>query len=215
MPTSCIVSCCTIILYQCHMPLAIHMVCQLYNTVCTIILYQCHMPSAAHMVCRLYNTVIQSNANRLYGFLVVQSSYTSSTCRRLPIWCADCIILSVQSSYTNATCHRLSIWCANCIILSYSPMPTSCMVSWLYNHLIPMPHAIGCPSMVPMVCRQWLATYPSWPWYATHPYSWLSAHLSTLSTSYTTYPSTYYTIYTTIGYGHCWPTHMHWHHIIV
>jgi hypothetical protein len=26
---------------------------------CTIILYQCHMPSAVHMVCRLYNTVIQ------------------------------------------------------------------------------------------------------------------------------------------------------------
>jgi hypothetical protein len=57
MLTSCIVSCCTIILYQCHMPSAVHMVCQLYNTVCTIILYQCHMQSAVHMLCRLYNTV--------------------------------------------------------------------------------------------------------------------------------------------------------------
>jgi hypothetical protein len=151
------------------MPSAVHMVCRLYNTVCTIILYQCHMPSAVHIVCRLYNTVIQSNANWLYGFLVVQSSYTNATCRRQSIWCADCIILSVQSSYpnatcrrqsiwcadctilsvqssyTNATCHRPSIWCANCLILSYSPMPTGCMVSWLYNHLIPMPDAVGCP----------------------------------------------------------------------
>jgi hypothetical protein len=73
----------------------------------------------------------------------------------------------------------------------------------------------------PVVCRQWYAAqpscpwcaaHPSCPWYAAHPYSWLSAHPSTSSISYTTYPSTYYTIYTTIGYGHCRPTRMHWHH---
>jgi hypothetical protein len=46
MPTSCIVFC------------------------CTIILYQCHMPSAAHMVCRLYNRAIQSNADQLYCVLL-------------------------------------------------------------------------------------------------------------------------------------------------
>jgi hypothetical protein len=78
-----------------------------------------------------------------------------------------------------------------------------------------MPQMVCRPSIVPMVCRKWYAAHPSCPWYAAHPYSWLSAHPSTLSTSYTTYPSTYYTIYTTIGYGHCRPTRMHWHHIIV
>jgi hypothetical protein len=47
---------CTIILYQCQMPSAAHMVCRLYNTVCTIILYQCHHCRPTHglppMVCR-------------------------------------------------------------------------------------------------------------------------------------------------------------------
>jgi hypothetical protein len=86
---------------------------------CTIILHQCHMLSAIHMVCWLYNTAIQSNAGRLYDFLVVQSSYTNTTCCQPPIWYAGCIILS------------------------YSPMLASHMASWLYNHLIPMPHAVG------------------------------------------------------------------------
>jgi hypothetical protein len=71
-----------------------------------------------------------------------------------------------------------------------------------------LPPMVCCPSsMVPMVCRQWCAAHPPCPWYAAHPYSWLSAHPSTPSTSYTTSACTYSTIYTTIGYGHCRPTH--------
>jgi hypothetical protein len=108
------------------------------------------MPSAVHMVCQLYNTAIQFNAGRLHGFLVV------------------------QPSYTNATCHRPSIWCAGCIILPYSSMPAGCMVPWLYNHLIPMPHASRHPYGLPaaqycyiiqcqlgcMVCRLYTACQP-------------------------------------------------------
>jgi hypothetical protein len=126
------------------------------------------MPSAAHMVCWLCNTVVQSNAGQLYGFLVVQSYYTNATCHRPPIWYASCIILSyspmldyqnygmqklvvVQSSNTNATCRRPSIWCASCIILPSSSMPAGCMVYWLYNYLVQMPHAVGWPYGVPAV----------------------------------------------------------------
>src|ERR1700709_551459 len=94
---------------------------------CTVILCQCHMPPATPMVCWLYITVIQSNACHLYHLLVVQSSYANATCRRPPLWCASCIILS------------------------YSPIPAVCMISWLHNHLIPMPHAAGRPYGVPAV----------------------------------------------------------------
>jgi hypothetical protein len=77
------------------------------------------MPSAIHMVCRLYNTAIQSNASWLYGFLVV------------------------QSSYTNATCHWPPIWFASCRILLYHPMPAGCMVCRLYTACQPF-HAGQC-----------------------------------------------------------------------
>jgi hypothetical protein len=175
------------------MPSAIHMVCQLYNTAiqsnagwlygslvvqssytnatccrpsiwcagciimsyrvhcwpviwlpgCTIILYHCHIPSAVHMVCQLYNTAIQFNAGRLHCFLVV------------------------QPSYTNATCRRPSIWCASCIILPYSPMPAGCMVPWLYNHLIPMPHAIGHLYVLPAVEYCYIIQCQLVVWYAS------------------------------------------------
>src|ERR1700704_5044986 len=64
------------------------------------------------------HTVIHSNAGRLYDLLVVQSCYANGTCRQ-----------------------RL-LWCAGCIILSYTPMPAGCMIHLLYNHVIPMSHAI-------------------------------------------------------------------------
>src|ERR1700710_2311654 len=60
---------------------------------CTIMLYQCHMPSAGPMVCQLYNTVIHCDAGRSYDPLV-QSYYTNVTCRWLVQWCASCITLS-------------------------------------------------------------------------------------------------------------------------
>src|ERR1700710_1412551 len=79
------------------------------------------MPPAAPMVCQLYITVIQCNACRLYDSLVAQSFYATATCCLPPLW-----------------------W-ASCILLSYSPMPAGCIISWLYSHLMPMPHAAGCP----------------------------------------------------------------------
>jgi hypothetical protein len=115
---------------------------------CTIILYQCHMPSAIHMVCQLYNTAIQFNAGRLHGFLVV------------------------QPSYTNATCRWPSIWCSGCIILPYSPMPAGCMVPWLYNHLIPMPHASSHPYGVAGCIILSCSPLP-----ASHMVAWLYNHL--------------------------------------
>jgi hypothetical protein len=85
---------------------------------------------------------------------------------------------------------------------SYAAQP---LCPW-YAANIGYGHCRPTHGMPPIVCR---------PAIAAHPYSWLSAHPSTSSISYTTYPSTYYTIYTTIGYGHCRPTRMHWHHNIV
>src|ERR1700709_1863460 len=121
------------------------------------------MPSAGPMVCRLYHTVIHCNAGRVYDSLVVQSCYTNGTCRRPVQWCAGCIILAycnagqlydslvVQSCYTNGTCGRPVLWCAGCIILSYTPMPAGRMIPWLYNHVIPMSHAVGRSYGVPAV----------------------------------------------------------------
>src|ERR1700709_1134310 len=63
---------CTIMLYQCHMPSAGPMVCQLYNTVihsCTTMgsYYDtAGTPYGWPMVCRPNNTVIHSNAGRVY-----------------------------------------------------------------------------------------------------------------------------------------------------
>src|ERR1700709_2788727 len=77
------------------------------------------------------HTVIHPNAGRLYDLLVVQSCYTNGTCR-LPV-----------------------LWCAGCTILSYTAMPAGCMIHWLYNHVIPMAHAVGLSYGVPAVsyCR--------------------------------------------------------------
>jgi hypothetical protein len=174
MPTSCIVSCCTIILYQCHMPSAVHMVCRLYNTVCTMILYQCHMLSAVHMVCRLYNTVIQSNANQLYCVLLYNYLIPMPHAIGSPMVCrlynTVCIIILYQCHMSSAVhmvcrvnntvctiilyqCHMLSavhIVCRlyNTVIQSNADQ-LYCVL--LYNYLIPMPHAIGSLYGVPTV----------------------------------------------------------------
>src|ERR1700710_1812337 len=98
------------------------------------------MPSAGPMVCRLYHTVIHCNAGRLYDSLVVQSC-------RLPV-----------------------LWCAGCIILSYTAMPAGCMIPWLYNHVIPMAHAVSQSNGVPAVSYWHTATPASCmiPWFYNH-----------------------------------------------
>src|ERR1700710_133118 len=100
---------------------------------CTIMLYQCHMPSAGPMVCQLYNTVIHCDAGRSYDPLV-QSCYTNVTCRWLVQWCASCIILSYtlvqpwDRTMIQLAHHMGGLWCAGRIILSYTPMPAGCMI---------------------------------------------------------------------------------------
>ena len=92
------------------------------------------------------HTVIHPNAGRLYDLLVVQSCYTNGTCR-LPV-----------------------LWCAGCIILSYTAMPAGCMIHWLYNHVIPMAHAVGRSNGVPAVSYWHTATPASCmiPWLYNH-----------------------------------------------